>query len=95
MDITSKSIGDELTATEFNQIPNELENAIVVAGLVPSDSNLTQIAKAITQLISDADFYSTGGSANAITLSAVSPRIAPASLTNGAKARFIASTATT
>ena len=89
MDITSKSTGDTLSAQEFNQIPNELENLITVGGLAPSDLDLTQVAKAITQMVADGDFYTTGGTADAIILSPVAPRIAPSSLENGFKARFI------
>ena len=89
MDITSKSTGDTLSAQEFNQIPNELENLISKGGITPSDLDLTQVAKSVAQMIGDGDFYSTGGTADAIVLTAVSPRIAPTSLTNGLKARFI------
>jgi hypothetical protein len=89
MDITSKSTGDTLSAQEFNQIPNELEHLISVSGLAPSDLDLTQVAKAVTQMVSDGDFYTTGGTPDAIILSPVAPRIAPSSLENGFKARFI------
>ena len=89
MDIVSKSTGDTLSSNEFNQIPNELEGLIEKGGLTPNDTDLTQIAKAVSQIVADGDFYTTGGTADAITLSAVSPRIAPTVLTNGLKARFI------
>lgn len=89
MDIVSKSTGDTLSSNEFNQIPNELEGLIEKGGLTPNDTDLTQVAKAVSQIVADGDFYTTGGTADAITLSAVSPRIAPTVLTNGLKARFI------
>jgi hypothetical protein len=40
-------------------------------------------------MVTDGDFYTTGGTADTIILSAVAPRIAPHTLTNGMKARFI------
>lgn len=89
MDIVSKSTGDTLSAKEFNQIPEELEGLINKGGLTPDDNDLTQIAKSVAQFVSDGDFYTTGGTADAIVLSAVAPRIAPTLLTNGFKARFI------
>ena len=91
MDITSKSKGDTLSAKEFNQMPDEIEEAIKVGGLIPSDSDSKQLSKAIIQIANDGDFYSTGGSADAIELMANAPRIAPTELKNGLKCRFIAS----
>lgn len=90
MEIESKVTGSALTANEFNQIPDEMENLINKSGQTASSSDLTQITKAVSQFVADGDFYSTSGTANAIVLSAVSPRLAPTQLTNGFRARFIA-----
>ncbi len=91
MEIVSKVTGSALSASEFNQIPDELENLINKSGQTASSSDLTQVTKAVSQMVGDADFYSTSGTANAIILSAVSPRVAPSILTNGLRARFVAS----
>ena len=88
MNIVTKATGDSLTAGEFNQIPDELENLISSSGISPSDLDLQQVAKSIAQYSSDGNFYNATGTANAIVLDVVSPRIAPVSLTNGFKARF-------
>lgn len=90
MDINNKSTGDNLTATEFNQLPNELEALIAGGGITPSDADNTQVLKSLVQLAMSAEFMSASGTANAITLSAISPRIAPQSLVDGLKVRFIA-----
>lgn len=89
MNIVTKATGDTLTATEFNQIPDELENVISSAGLSPDNDDLHQVAKSIAQYAVDGNFYTTSGSANAITL-VNSQRENPSVLTNGLKVRFIA-----
>lgn len=88
MNIETKKTGSSLSSSEFNQIPDELENIITNAGIEKSATNLTQISQSISQMVGDADFYSTSGTANDIILSPVSPRLAPASLTNGLRVRF-------
>ena len=90
MEIESKITGSALTANEFNQIPDEMENLINKSGQTASSSDLTQITKAVSQFVADGDFYSTSGTANAIVLSAVTPRVAPTVLTNGMRVRFLA-----
>lgn len=88
MEIESKREGSALTSAEFNQIPDELENVISKAGLTPTKSSLTQVSQSISQMVGDASFYATSGTANDIILSAISPRLAPAKLTNGMMVRF-------
>lgn len=88
MEIVSKYTGSALTASEFNQIPDELENLISFSSQTPSSYDVTQVTKGIAQYVSDGDFYSTSGTADAIVLSAISPRLAPTTLTNGFKVRF-------
>lgn len=90
MNIVTKATGDSLTAGEFNQIPDELENVITSAGLSPDDQTLNQVGKSIAQYVNDGNFYATSGSANAITLSNTQ-RLSPSTLSNGLKVRFIAS----
>lgn len=88
MNIVTKATGDSLTAGEFNQIPDELENVIISGGLSPDDQTLTQVATSISQYCADGNFYNTAGTANAIILNVISPRKSVNSLTNGFKARF-------
>ena len=88
MDIVSKQTGTQLSAEEFNQIPDELEEIIKSAGITPSDQVLTQISSAIAQIVADGRFFSTDGTANVITLANVSPRKAVTSLKNGVNGIF-------
>lgn len=83
MNIVTKATGDSLTANEFNQIPDEIENAILSAGLLPDNNILDQLAKGVSQLTSDGRYFSTSGTANAIILSTISPRKELSLLTNG------------
>ena len=88
MKIVSKSTGDSLTASEFNQLPSEIQNAITSAGLTPTASSTTQLAQTISRFVGDANFYNTSGSANNIVLTSVSPRPSISTLTNGMLVRF-------
>lgn len=88
MEIESKVTGSALTASEFNQIPDEMENLISFSGQTPSSSDLTQITQAVAQYVADGDYYSVSGTADAIVLSPISPRLAPPELTDGFKVRF-------
>lgn len=88
MNIVTKATGDSLTATEFNQIPDELETLISSAGILPISTELDQISKAIAQYSNDGNFYNTvSGTANAIELTN-NTRKTPTALTNGLKIRF-------
>jgi hypothetical protein len=90
MNIVSKVTGDSLTANEFNQIPDELENLITSAGIAPNDLFLNQVGSAVAQYSNDGDFYTTSGTANDIILSALTGKYSPLNLTNGLKVRFLA-----
>ena len=88
MNIVSKQTGAQLEAEEFNQIPDELENLIGSAGIVPSEVNLTQVSEAVAQVVADGRFFSTTGTADAIILSNIQPRKAVKKLTNGLNGMF-------
>lgn len=89
MEIVTKATGDSLTATEFNQIPNEIENVISDAGLTPSAGDSAQLAKAMAFLVGDADYYSETGAANAYVLAPVSPREGITAYVDGHRVSFI------
>ena len=88
MNIVTKTTGTQLSASEFNQIPDELENLISSGSIIPSDATMTQVADAVAQIASDGRYFSVSGTANAITLSAVAPRRSIKSLTNGLSGMF-------
>ena len=66
--IVDKNTGDELTAAEFNQIPDELEKVITDSGQAPSAADVEQVTKAIYRLASEASWYTDSGVANAYVL---------------------------
>lgn len=63
-----------LAATDFNQIPDELENAIESSGQTLDGADLFQIAKTSAIYSSMGDVYSVSGTPNSIILSAVNSR---------------------
>lgn len=67
--LATKATGDSLTAAEFNQIPDEIENAITSAGITLSGASLVQLAKAMANYGSSADVYTDSGVADAYVLS--------------------------
>ena len=88
MDIVSKITGDSLTATEFNQIPNELENTISSTGQTPNDGDLFQVSKSIADYTANGDFYTDSGAADAYVLAAQGSKQAPTSYATGTRVRF-------
>lgn len=95
MDIISKQTGDSLSASEFNQIPNELENLITSAGFNPSESNLMQVAESVAQITADGRYFETSGSANAIILTQKENRKPVKQLTDGVQGVFKAGSTNT
>ena len=88
MDIVSKMNGSQLQATEFNQIPDELENVIASGSLIPDDKVLTQMADAIAQITADGRCFLASGSGDAIILSQQNPRKPVKALINGINGIF-------
>jgi hypothetical protein len=93
--IATKSTGGTVTAAEFNQLPDELEQVVTDSGQSPAAGTLDQVSKAVTQLVANADFYTDGGAADAYVLSVVSPNKAPTSYRNGMRVRFRTTNANT
>jgi microcystin-dependent protein len=88
-DVPSKSIGDQLTAEEYNQGTNEeLKNTVQSSGQTLSPSDLFQLAKTVAIYVGSGDFYTDSGTANNYILSAISPKQAPTAYDNGLRMRF-------
>ncbi len=70
--IVDKSTGETLTAAEFNQIPDEIENVISAAGLTPTFDvlQLLSAVKTITQN-TRISFFSDSGTGTAYVLTSV------------------------
>lgn len=89
MDIATKSTGGQLTATEFNQIPDELEQIITDAGITKSAADLTQLSKSIANYVASGFFYVDSGVLNAYVLSAGGSRKGVTAFVDGMKIGFL------
>jgi hypothetical protein len=70
-EIPTKSTGDQLTASEFNNIPDELENAIQSTDITLSGGDRFQLSKAVSDYSASGAFYTDGGSADTYVLSPI------------------------
>lgn len=84
-----------LPAEQFVEIATELKNVLTSTGQTSSTLDLAQIVKAIAAYAHYGDFYTTGGTANAITLTSVGSLYAPTSYVNGMRVRFEVSSVNT
>lgn len=87
-DISTKVTGSSLTADEFNDIPSEIENAILSAGISLSAADLFQLGKSIAVYAARGDFYEDSGIADAYVLSAAGLLETPTTYSDGARFRF-------
>lgn len=94
-DIPTKVTGSTLTASEFNNIPDELENGITTADIALSGSDLEQLAKAMAVYAAGSDFYTDSGAADAYVLTAIGSRKSPPAYFDGMQVRFRATNANT
>ena len=76
-----------LMADDFNQIPSELENAIIASGLSLDGGDLNQLGKVFTKSSCGYDFYEDTGIPNAIILNAFGKQPL-VEYVNGLKIRF-------
>lgn len=77
-----------LPAEQFVEIATELKNLLTSTGQTSSNGDLAQIVKAVAGYAHYGDFYTVGGTANAITLTSVGSLYAPTSYVNGMRVRF-------
>jgi hypothetical protein len=86
--IPTKNTGDSLTAAEFNDIPDELENAITSAGITLSGADVTQLAKAIAHYVGNSSFYTDTGVADAYVATVIGTNKAPPAYVDGMVVEF-------
>jgi hypothetical protein len=92
-DLTGKSTGDQLTAAEWNQLPQEVQNVITQEAIALSSGDTSQLVKALGSLVSGGDFYTDSGVADAYVLSSIGTRSAADSYKDGMRVRFRAGNA--
>ena len=80
MDIVSKINGNTFSATEFNQIPTELEALQNSSGQTSSDAILNQVSIATSRYAAN-NFYIDSGTANAYVLTLAASMTNPVSAT--------------
>ena len=93
--IATKSTGDSLLATEWNQVPDELENSIEDTGQTLSGADLTQVSKAMSIYAAGGAFYTDSGAADAYVLGVVGAKKAPVAYFDGMEISFRAGNANT
>lgn len=94
-DLNDKVTGGTLTATEWNEIPSEIQNVIVGQAIALSSGDLNQLGKAISAIVANGTFYTDSGSANVYVLTKVGGREAATEYTEGFEISFIAANANT
>lgn len=88
-DLNDKVTGSSLAASEWNQVPSELQNVITALGQSLTAADLNQLGKAIAGYAGSGNAFVDGGTANAIVLSPVTGLQAPPQYTNLQAVRFI------
>jgi len=84
-----------LPAEQWNELASELQNAITSTGATLSGADLLQLVKAIALYAHKGNYYTAGGTANAITLTPIGSYNAPTTYTDGMQVRFIAGSSNT
>lgn len=93
--LIGKITGSTLTAAEWNQLPNEVQNVITTLGITLSSGDLNQLGKAIAGYVANGTFYTDGGSANAYVLTTIGSKQTPTAYTDGLEAEFVVATTNT
>ena len=94
-DLTGKITGSTLTAVEWNQLPQEVQNVITAPGQTLTNADLNQLGKGIAQYVANGSFYTDSGAVNVYSLSAISGYQAPVAYVNGMIIAFLAANTNT
>lgn len=94
-DLNDKVTGGNLSATEWNQVPSEIQNVIESLGITLSAGDLNQLGKAIAGYVANGNFYTDSGAANAYVLTTIGSKQSLTAYTDGDTFEFIASTPNT
>ena len=94
-DLNDKVTGNSLTATEWNQVPSEIQNVIEGLGILLSSGDLNQLGKGIAGYVANGNFYTDGGAADAYVLTKIGAKQTLPEYTDGMSAEFLASNTNT
>lgn len=80
-----------LSVDEFNKgSSQELQNTVLESGQALTESDLTQLGKAMAIYAAGGDYYTDGGAVNAYVLTVVGSKKSPPALFDGMKLKFVA-----
>ena len=88
LDLNDKVTGGSLSASEWNQVPSEIQNVIEDTGQVLSGGDLSQLGKGIANYSANGYFYTDSGAADAHVLSVIGIKQAPTAYADGFTAVF-------
>jgi len=88
-DLNDKVTGNSLLATEWNQVPSEIQNVIEGLGIVLSSGDLNQLGKAIAGYVTHGNETADSGAANAYVLTPTGTKQAAPALVDGLLLNFI------
>jgi len=79
-----------LPATEWNQVPSELQNIITALGMTLSNGDLNQLGKALSGYAANGSFFTDSGAANAYILTPIGGKQVHPDYEDGDEVEFIA-----
>lgn len=88
-DLNDKITGDTLLASEWNEVPSEIQNVIENLGQTLTSADLNQLGKGIAGYVANGNFYIDSGIADAYILSVVGSKQSSPFLTDGFKVEFL------
>ena len=94
-DLNDKITGGTLTATEWNEVPSEIQNVIEGLGQTLSSGDLDQLGKGIAGYVANGIYYTDSGIADAYVLAKIGSKQAPTAYADGFRASFIAGNSNT
>jgi len=94
-DLNDKITGGTLLAVDWNQPASELQNIIEATGQSLTNADLNQAGKGVAEYVSNGNFYTDSGGANAYVLTSIGSKQSPPRLVDGMTAEFIVGTTNT
>lgn len=89
-DLNDKVTSGTLTATEWNQVPSEIQNVIEGLGITLSSGDVNQLGKAIAGYVANGSFYTDSGAADAYVLTSIGSKQSLTAYSDGDTFEFIA-----
>jgi len=88
-DLNDKITGNDLTASEWNELPSEIQNVIEGLGITLSGADLNQLGKGVAGYVANGNFYTDSGAADAYVLAKIGSKQTLPEYTDGMIVEFI------